>query len=69
MLGEKGFVKVQGLRENEGIQLRQQFKGLYTIVSFISPTNVILCDGNGKQLRSVCINNIKKYKDRDIFGT
>ena len=38
-------------------------KGVYTIVSFLSPTNVILYDRNGKQLpRSLYINNIKKYK-------
>ena len=62
------FVKVQGLRENEDIQLRQQFKRIYTIVSFLSPTNVTLCDGNSKQLPwSVYINNTIKYKDRNIY--
>ena len=69
-MGDKVFIKVHGIREHEDIKLRQQFKGVYTIVSFLSPTNVILCDRTGRQLtRSVYINNIKKYKDRGIYGT
>ena len=68
-MGDKVFIKVHGIREHEDIKLRQQFKGVYTIVSFLSPTNVILCDGNGTQLsRSVYINNIKKYKDRKTYS-
>ena len=69
-VGDKVLIKVHGIREHEDIKLRQQFKGVYTIVSFLSPTNVILCDGNGTQLsRSVYINNIIKYKDRKTYST
>ena len=58
-VADKVFMKVHGMREHDDRLLRQQFKGVYTIVSFRSPTNVILCDGNGKQLpRSVYINNL-----------
>ena len=53
-VGDKVFVKVQGLRENEDIKLRQQFKGVYKIDYFLSPTNVMLSDVTGKQMsRSV----------------
>ena len=63
-VGDKVFVKVQGLRENEYIKLCQQFKGVYKIDYFLSPTNVMLSDEYGKQLsRSVYINNLKKYND------
>ena len=69
-VGDKVFVKVQGLRENEDIKLRQQFKGVYKIDYFLSPTNVMLCDVTGKQMsRSVYINNLKKYKDRKMYST
>ena len=69
-VGDKVFIKVHRMNEHEDMKLRQQFKGIYTIVSFLSPTNVILCDGNGTQLsRSVYINNIKKYKDRKMYST
>ena len=69
-VGDKVFIKVHRMSEHEDMKLRQQFKGIYTIVSFLSPTNVILCDGSGTQLsRSVYINNIKKYKDRKMYST
>ena len=68
-VGDKVFIKVQGLRENEDIQLRQQFKGVYKIDYFLSPTNVMLSDEHGKQLsRSIYINNLKKYNDRKNYG-
>ena len=50
------------LKENEDSKLRQQYRGIYTINSFLCPTNIILTDENGKQVsRSVYINNLKKY--------
>ena len=69
-VGDRVFIGVHRVNGHEDMKLRQQFRGIYTIVSFLSPTNVILCDGNGAQLsRSVYINNIKKYKDRKMYST
>ena len=52
------------LNENEDSKLRQQYRGIYTIDSLLSPTNVILTDENGRQLsRSVYINNLKHGLD------
>ena len=63
-MGDKVLMKVHGIKEHDDIKLRQRFKGVYTIVPFLSPTNVILCDGYGKQLpRSVYIHILIKYKD------
>ena len=68
-VGDKVFIKIHQLKENEDSKLRQQYRGIYTINSFLSQTNVILTDENGRQLsRSVYINNLKKYSDRKQFN-
>ena len=69
-VGDKVFIKIHRLKENEDGKLRQQYRGVYTINSFfLSPSNVILTDDNGRQLsRSVYINNLKKYSDRKHFN-
>ena len=68
-VGDKVFIKIHRLKENEDSKLRQQYRGIYTIESFLSPTNVILTDETGKILsRSVYINNLKKYSDRKQFN-
>ena len=68
-VGDKVFIKINRIKENEDSKLRQQYRGIYTINSFLSPTNVILTDENGRQLsRSVYINNLKRYSDRKQFN-
>ena len=48
-VGDKVFIKIHRLKENEDSKLRQQYRGIYTINYFLSPTNVILTDKNGRQ--------------------
>ena len=68
-VGDKVFIKIHRLKENEDSKLRQQYRGIYTINSFLSSSKVILTDENGRQLsRSVYINNLKKYSDRKQFN-
>ena len=68
-MGDKVFIKLHRLKENEDGKLRQQYRGVYTINSFLSPSNVILTDDNGRQLsRSVYRNNLKKYSDWKQFN-
>ena len=53
---DKLFFKIHRLKENEDGKLRQQYRGIYTLNYFLSPTNVILTDENGRELfRSVYI--------------
>ena len=40
-VGDKVFVKVQGLRENEDKKIRQPFKAVCKIDNFLLPTNVM----------------------------
>ena len=69
-VGDKVFIKIHQLKENGDGKLRQQYRGIYTINSFLSPSNVILTDDIGRQLyQSVYINNLKKYSDRKQFNT
>ena len=69
IVGDKVFIKIHRLMENEDGKLRPQYRGIFTIKSFLSPSNVILTDDNGRQLsRSVYINNLKKYSDRKQFN-
>ena len=57
------------MKDNDDNKLRPQYRGIYTIKSFLSLSNVILTDDNGRQLsRSVYINNLKKYSDRKQFN-
>ena len=68
-VGDKVFIKIHRLKENEDSKLRQQYRGIYAINYFLSPSNVILTDDNGLQLsRSVYINILKKYSDRKQFN-
>ena len=63
------FIKIHRLKDNEDEKLRPQYRGILTIKSCLSPSNVILTDDNGRQLsRSVYINNLKKYSDRKQFN-
>ena len=69
IVGDKVFIKIHRLKDNDYDKLRPQYRGIYTIKSFLSPSNVILTDDNGRQLsRSVHINNLKKYSDRKQFN-
>ena len=69
IVGDKVFIKIHRLLDNEDGKLRPQYKGIYTIKSFLSPSNVILTDDNGRQLsRSVYINNLKKCSKRKQFN-
>ena len=69
IVGNKVLIKIHRLQENEGNKLRPQYRGIYTITSFLSLSYVILTDDNGRQLsRSVYINNLKKYSDRKQFN-
>ena len=68
-VGDKVFIKIHRLKENVDGKLRPQYRGVYTINSFLSPTNVILTDDNGRQLfRNAYINNLKKYSGRKQFN-
>ena len=68
-VGDKVFIKIHRLKENEDSTLRQQYRGIYTINYFLSLSNVILTYENGRHLsRSVYINNPKKYSDRNQFN-
>ena len=68
-LADKVYVKLHRTEEHDDAKLRQQYKGIFKITKFISPTNVILEDENGKQLpRSVHINFLKKYRDRNVYN-
>ena len=63
------FIKIHRLLDNEDGKLRPQYRGIFTIKSFLSPSNVILTDDNGRQLsRSVYINNLKKSSDQKQFN-
>ena len=67
-MGDKVFIKIHRLKENEYSKLRQ-CRGIYTINSFLSPSNVISTDENGRQLfQRVYINNLKKYRDRKQYN-
>ena len=69
IVGDKVFIIIHRMKENEDEKLRPQYRGIFTIKSFLSPSNVILTDDNGRQLsRSVYINNLKKYSDRKQFN-
>ena len=69
IVGDKVFIKIHRLLENEDGKLRPQYRGIFTITYFLSPSNVILTDDNGRQLsRSVYINNLKKCTDRKQFN-
>ena len=69
IVGDKVFIKINRLKENDDNKLRPQYRGIYTIKYFLSPSNVILTDDNGRQLsRSVYINNLKKYSNRKQFN-
>ena len=69
IVGDKMFIKIHRLLDNEDGKLRPQYRGIFTIKSFLSPSNVILTDDNGRQLsRSVYINNLKKSSDRKQFN-
>ena len=69
IVGDKVFIKIHRLLENEDGKLRPQYRGIFTIKYFLSPSNVILTDDNGRQLsRSVYINNLKKCSDRKQFN-
>ena len=62
---DKVFIKINNTGEYEDAKLRKQYKGPFTIQSFLSDTNVILTDDTGKKLRrSVYINNLKKFNER-----
>ena len=66
-VGQKVYIKLHHLGDTHDYKLRQQYRGVYTIHSFQSPTNVILVDEKGKQLpRSVYINNLKRFKERNV---
>ena len=39
-VGDKVFIKINRLKENGDGKLRQQYRGIYTINSFLSPSNV-----------------------------
>ena len=68
-VGDKVFIKIHNTGENEDTKLRKQYKGVYTISSFLSDTNVILVDDRGKNLpRSVYINNLRIYRDRNQYN-
>ena len=68
IVGDKVFIKIHRLMDNEDGKLRPQYRGIYKIKSFLSPSNAILTDDNGRQLsRSVYINNLK-YSDRKQFN-
>ena len=68
-VGDKVFINIHRLKENEDSKLRQQYRRIHTINYFLSPSNVILTDDNRRQLsRSVYINNLKKYSDRKQFN-
>ena len=47
-VADKVFIKYQRLKENEDSKLRQHYRRIYTINSFLSPSNVILTDENGR---------------------
>ena len=49
-MGNKVFIKIHRLKENKDCKLRQQYGGMYTINFFLSPSNVLLTDDNGRQL-------------------
>ena len=69
IVGDKVFIKIHRLKDNEDEKLRPRYRGIFTIKSFLAPSNVILTDDNGRQLsRSVYINNLKKYSDRKQFN-
>ena len=69
IVGDKVFIKIHRLLDNEDGKLRSQYRGIFTIKSFMSPSNVILTDDNGRQLsRSVHMNNLKKCSDRKQFN-
>ena len=71
IVGDKVFIKIHRLMENDDGKLRPQYKGIYKIKSCLSPSNVVLTYDNGRQLsRSVYINNLKKYRERmiSLFG-
>ena len=53
IVGDKVFIKIQRLKENEDNKVRQQYRGVYTIKKCISTTNVILADEAGKQVANV----------------
>ena len=55
IVGDKVFIKIQCLKENEDSKLRQQYKGVYTILSFLPPTNVVLTDEAGNSFLEVSI--------------
>ena len=68
IVGDKVFIKIHRLKDNDE-KLRPQYRGIFTIKYFLSPSNVILTDDNGRQLsRSVYINDLKKYSDRKQFN-
>ena len=46
IVGDKVFIKIHRLLENEDGKLRPQYRGIFTIKSFLSPSNVILTDNN-----------------------
>ena len=46
-VGDEVFIKMYRLKETEDSKLRQQYRGIYTINSFLSPSNVILTGENG----------------------
>ena len=41
IVGDKVFIEIHRLRENEDNKLRPQYRGIYTINYFLSPLNVI----------------------------
>ena len=66
-VGDKVFIKLNYTGEHDDVKLRQQYKGVYEIVKFISSTNVTLCDEHGKKLpRNLHINFLKKFRDRTV---
>ena len=69
IVGDRVFIKIHRLKDNEDEKLRPQYRGIFTIKYFLSPSNVILTYDNGRQLsRSVYINNLKKYSNRKQFN-
>ena len=55
IVGDKVFIKILRLKDNQDGKLRPQYRGIFTIKSFLSPSNVILTDDNGRHFLEVFI--------------
>ena len=64
-IGDFVYKKVEKWDEHDDTKLKNHYKGKYKIIEFLSDTNAILEDENGKKLpRSVYINKLKKCEIR-----